>query len=63
MNAGKNLCFADSLLHCLRITDIHKILEHHNNCIGLLLYELFIVEDLMVTEMKNSNQSTVPVLG
>lgn len=38
MNAGKNLCFANSLLQCLRITDIHKILEHHN-CIGLLLNE------------------------
>jgi hypothetical protein len=40
MNAGKNLCFANSLLQCLRITDIHKILEHHN-CIGLLLNEWY----------------------
>ena len=39
MNAWKNLCFTNSLLQCLRITDIHKILEHHNNCIGLLLSE------------------------
>jgi hypothetical protein len=51
MNAGKNLCFANSLL-CFRASQELAI-----------RYELFIVEDLMVTKMKNSNQSTVPLLG
>ncbi|CAG2256077.1 unnamed protein product [Mytilus edulis] len=29
---GKNLCFANALLQCIRIADIHRILQYHTAC-------------------------------
>ena len=30
---GRNICFANSLLKYLRVTDIHKILQLHDQCV------------------------------
>ncbi|XP_063407557.1 uncharacterized protein LOC134691173 isoform X1 [Mytilus trossulus] len=29
---GKNLCFANALLQCMRIADLHRILQYHTAC-------------------------------
>ncbi|XP_063407560.1 uncharacterized protein LOC134691173 isoform X2 [Mytilus trossulus] len=35
---GKNLCFANALLQCMRIADLHRILQYHTACTGKTSY-------------------------